>query len=94
MEGFTEIGLPIVSKDTIELFARDFTIRECKCLEYISEQISKLRRENKNLGEFLGNTCREFAKDKDDYWNYSFVAVIAYELLRRQAEVNKLENNI
>ena len=84
-------GLPIVSKETIEVFLEDFRGDKRRTIgnrDYIKDLIERLHQENPALVELpraLSN--RKFA-------NYQLILVgvcATYESLRRQYESNKLK---
>jgi hypothetical protein len=104
--GRTLEGLPYVSKDTTALFLRDIiqSYRESSKGKEISDMMANpyfqksseiMRWENPSLYGLL----RDFSlylvdKDEEKLQILELVFVMGYELLRKQAEANKLEREM
>ncbi len=93
---YTSEGLPIVSQATMEVLARDLGARG---LEYILQNLRRLVQTNVHAGQFLGIYSDVISKiegrDDTDFKKGLVMGYLcAYELLRRQAEANKLEKDI
>ena len=92
---YTNEGLPIVSEETIDIYLRDISIRSdeisskmlaIRCVDLIGTQ---LEQENPLLYLMEQLQITDYTKTELDAYRFGFAS--AYGLLRRQAEINKLE---
>ena len=91
MSKYTSEGLPIVSKATVETLGQEANLKEFN-FEELGRQILK---ENPEVWNFierktLGFFKRYKGKKISDYGALVSLPVGVYELLKRQAEANKL----
>lgn len=88
----TKDGLPIVSRDTLEVFKRDHDADDL-----IYEEIYKaIMTENKSVSTAI-HTLREIASEnisQEAAEMCTLSALWVYELLRRQSESNNLEKSL
>ncbi|MDO8460480.1 MAG: hypothetical protein Q7S74_05190 [Nanoarchaeota archaeon] len=94
---YTVDGLPIVSRETIDVFQRDM-LRRCtegNDSEFSLEIVKRIVKENPYLAnaaeEFYGQTNQRDGKPLEPSEDYYFGIGVTYELLRKQAESNNLE---
>ena len=91
MSKYTSEGLPIVSKATVETLGQEANLKEFN-FEELSRRILK---ENPEVWNFIERNTLGFfkgykGKKISDYGALVSLPVGVYELLKRQAEANKL----
>jgi|GEM_PF-2547754 len=88
-------GLPAVCRGVIDVFARDVVRRAEENKEYfpVDEYCSEMGKENPNLLRVLMSFGEKHEKKYGSNMAMAFIAgcAITYELLRRQAEINEME---
>ncbi len=91
-ERYTPEGLPVLAQDTIDLFFRDNEQFDREGFESVLKNIERLTGHLSSTNPQVTKALDRFA---DEYCSDRFATYLAgvyvYELLKRQAEVNKLE---
>ena len=86
-------GLPLVSKETVEVFFRDYgqQSREGNETGYTGEIAQRVMDANPELGNFFRKLYSDMDPEKANH--YTMGAGCLYEILRRQAEADALGEN-
>jgi len=84
-ERYTTEGLPIVSEATAEVWLRDYKNRSSQNRDMFGEIERKIVSDNPRIQEVI-DICRGISGTENFYLGF----LVAYDLLRRQAEANKL----
>ena len=105
-ERYTQEGLPVVSKNTLDLMCRDINqiggeaskkIKETRVFDISSSPEFLMREHIRINNPQLYRHIQEMAKleqTEQEKLSYLTGALTAYEAVRRQAEVNQLEEGL
>lgn len=103
MEGkeskYTPEGLPVVCEDIVDMYIRDLQKRVNEgsesVFDYASEKMNQiLKKENSNFVKLLKHFKEKEYPTPCHFNAFCFGLFSAYELLKTQAETNKLEEEI
>jgi len=87
---YTPEGLPIISLATAEVWLRDFLAKVSQGVDMTGEMERNMVNDNPRINDII-DTCLN-AKGLERMDNFYLGFLVVYDLLRRQAEANRLED--
>jgi len=95
MASYTSEGLPVITDEALGAFLRDINIARSdrkKFEKYTYGIMYRLRNQNPEIAKYITNVTKSLPEEYSGL--VSVHMAILYEMLRRQAEVNKLEKSL
>jgi len=89
---YTPNGLPVITQDTIDLFFRDNAQIDREGFDSVLKNIERLTEHLSSTNPHITKALDRFAQEYGANRFESYLGgIFVYELLKRQAEVNRLE---